>query len=237
MLRRLQHRVLSHAYQLSKAKSRVGLYKILATSVAEFNLEAPAITLNVGAGGEVAGVISSAGAAPNSVDIDPDRDPDIVASVEDLHMIEDESLDGVFCMEVLEHVRDPFSGARELSRILKPGGVLIGSTPFLLGIHDAPNDYFRFTKYGIGLLFPDLECVRIQPRNSAFEASEVIVLRLFAVGTEQEKVSLCWRLPFIRVAFYMLWLCGLGTQNTDATTGYFFVFRKKLDGECRNSAK
>src|SRR5262245_39719920 len=43
-----------------------------------------------------------------SVDIDPDAKPDIVGDVHDLHMIPDNSADGVFTSSVLEHVRDPW---------------------------------------------------------------------------------------------------------------------------------
>ena len=35
---------------------------------------------------------------------------------------------------------------KELNRILKKDGLLIGSTPFLYQVHGAPNDYLRFTK-------------------------------------------------------------------------------------------
>ena len=37
----------------------------------------------------------------------------------------------------------------EINRILKKGGYLIGSVPFLYQVHGAPNDYFRFTKDSI----------------------------------------------------------------------------------------
>ena len=46
---------------------------------------------------------------------------------------------------VLEHLISPTKSLRELNRILKKGGLLIGSTPFLYQVHGAPNDYLRFT--------------------------------------------------------------------------------------------
>ena len=47
---------------------------------------------------------------------------------------------------VLEHLSNPINSLKELYRILKKGGFLIGSTPFLYQVHGAPNDYLRFTK-------------------------------------------------------------------------------------------
>jgi glycosyltransferase involved in cell wall biosynthesis/2-polyprenyl-3-methyl-5-hydroxy-6-metoxy-1,4-benzoquinol methylase len=44
-------------------------------------------------------------------------------------LIEDQRFDAIICGEVLEHVPDPFALAQRLLSLLKPGGVLIGSTP------------------------------------------------------------------------------------------------------------
>lgn len=226
IINRIRQRILRKAYAVSKARSRVNLYEYLSGAISEHGLSEPAATLNVGSGGEIEAAIRSAGASPISVDLDPKRKPDIIASVENLHMFDDESFDGVFCMEVLEHVADPFAAARELARVVRTGGVVIGSTPFLLGIHDAPYDYYRFTKYGILKLFEQLSQVSLRPRNGVFEAASVIPLRMYVVGTEEEKRKLARRWPILKIANWLYAIVGRGIGNTDATTGYFFVFRK-----------
>ena len=54
--------------------------------------------------------------------------------------------DNILIFNVLEHLDKYDLAFKELGRILKKGGLLIGSTPFLYQVHGAPDDYFRFTK-------------------------------------------------------------------------------------------
>jgi SAM-dependent methyltransferase len=66
---------------------------------------------------------------------------------------QDESFEIVLCTEVLEHVHNPQVMIDEAYRVLKRGGRCILSTRFCYPIHDAPNDLYRFTRYGLGHLF------------------------------------------------------------------------------------
>src|SRR3989344_4613287 len=56
---------------------------------------------------------------------------------------------------VLEHCSTPPQLLREINRVLKPGGVLIGTVPFIIQIHQEPHDYFRYTEYCLRNLFKD----------------------------------------------------------------------------------
>ena len=64
----------------------------------------------------------------------------------------EKKFDIVICQQVLEHVKNPFVATQTLSNLLKNDGTLIVSTPFMLKIHAAPNDYWRFTKEGMAIL-------------------------------------------------------------------------------------
>jgi SAM-dependent methyltransferase len=73
-----------------------------------------------------------------------------------------EIADIVICEQVLEHVSDPIMAMRNLVRLVKPGGTVIVSTPFLVRLHPHPNDYWRFTPQGLEALMNTGGLERIQ---------------------------------------------------------------------------
>jgi SAM-dependent methyltransferase len=77
----------------------------------------------------------------------------------------DGTFDTVVSFEVLEHVPDSRGMVAELQRVLKPGGRLILSTPFLWGEHCQPHDYFRFTVFGLRRLFEDAGLAVLEQRR------------------------------------------------------------------------
>ena len=77
---------------------------------------------------------------------------DIRGDLENIPLLHD-SVDCILCMVVLEHTQNPRQVIREFARILKPEGTLVMVVPFLWEEHQAPHDYFRFTRYGVHCLF------------------------------------------------------------------------------------
>ena len=61
----------------------------------------------------------------------------------------DNSFDCVVCFEVLEHVFNIDEVGSEISRVLKPNGLFLGTLPFVWEEHEVPYDFARYTSYGI----------------------------------------------------------------------------------------
>lgn len=78
---------------------------------------------------------------------------DLIADLQQMGMIRDGVIDTILCSQVLEHVPRPWEAVSEIGRILKTGGYAILSVPHLSAIHEAPNDYFRYTEYGLQAMF------------------------------------------------------------------------------------
>lgn len=81
-----------------------------------------------------------------TADIEPSRKPDMVLDVADMNGITAESIDVVNAIELFEHVEKINDGLKECSRVLKRGGLIIISVPFLFPIHADPYDFQRWTE-------------------------------------------------------------------------------------------
>lgn len=67
--------------------------------------------------------------------------------------IKNSTIDCVVSFQVMEHVAEPNQMIAEIHRILKKDGVVAITAPFMWGIHEAPYDYYRYTRYGLEYLF------------------------------------------------------------------------------------
>lgn len=58
-------------------------------------------------------------------------------------------VDSVLLTEVLEHVPDPTAVLTEILRVMKPGGVLFLTVPYLWPLHEVPYDNYRYTPFAL----------------------------------------------------------------------------------------
>jgi len=120
-------------------------------------------------GGEKGSLVSYAFPAAEDVrrgmylNISSAKVPNILGDGAHMHLAA-QSTDTVISMETMEHVEDPRQVMGEFSRILRPAGVLVLNMPLLYRIHSRPDDFWRFTEYGVQrpVREPDLEIVQME---------------------------------------------------------------------------
>jgi SAM-dependent methyltransferase len=66
---------------------------------------------------------------------------------------DDNYFDAVFSSEVFEHIFNPDEILKEISRVLKSNAKGLFTIPFVWNEHEVPNDYARYTSFGIKYLF------------------------------------------------------------------------------------
>ena len=173
------------------------------------------------------------GFAVTSLDVE-DRigEVDLVADIQGMPEVASDSFGSILCTQVLEHVPRPWDAFAEFARVLRPGGTLIVSVPHLSAIHEAPHDYYRYTRFGLEALAKQvgLDVLELKPTSGlvAFLAHPMSWLLGSTLGT----LPLCgWMartvnsLVLVRLAGLLDRLLGLpGRYPCD----YVLVARKPI---------
>lgn len=77
---------------------------------------------------------------------------DVIADLNRQLPIESDVADHVVSFEVMEHLAEPQIMLSEAFRILRRRGHLTLSVPFQWWVHEAPWDYYRYTRHGLEYL-------------------------------------------------------------------------------------
>jgi len=183
--------------------------------------------LNIGSGGFVANSVSKVKSnCVLNIDLDPDRNPDMVVDVCEMNRFSDGEFDVVIMSEVLEHVKTPHLAINEIYRVLREGGKLILTAPFLFEMHDRPHDYYRFTKHGLEYLLSDFSQVDIESRNSYFDVMVVLGMRLFLSDKLTDKAIATIFIIFISGLYPAIWFINRLVKSDASTTGYMVNCKK-----------
>ncbi|HEV2445639.1 MAG TPA: methyltransferase domain-containing protein [Candidatus Sulfopaludibacter sp.] len=80
------------------------------------------------------------------------------------------TFDAAVHIVTIEHLREPGQALAEMARTLAPGGRLLLAAPHEWEVHQAPHDYFRFTRYGVRSLLENagFEITEIRPAGGYF---------------------------------------------------------------------
>jgi len=162
------------------------------------------------------------------IDICRDFPVDVQA---DVHMMpfRDGTFDSILCTEVLEHVKRPWDAVDEMHRVLRDGGRMLLTCRFMFPLHDQPQDFFRFTKFGLRHLLRKWRISGIEEADTSFETLAIIKNRFMA----DKQLH-----PFLRAMFLfstLLWLpfarLASRVAKTDCIASGYFVDAVKDDSK------
>jgi SAM-dependent methyltransferase len=91
----------------------------------------------------------------------------------------DNSIDFILCTEVLHDLPEPDLFFNEAKRLLKPGGVLFLTSPFVVPIVDGTFDHYRYTEHGLRyrILKSGLDIDAIEPVGDVFASALTLFIK------------------------------------------------------------
>ncbi len=104
---------------------------------------------------------------------------DVIASADALPL-PDASIDAALLTQMLEHVPDPAAVLGEAARVLRPGGRIFLTVPFVWELHELPFDFWRFTPASLQRLLggAGFTEIAIEPRTDCFTTIAQLLLNV-----------------------------------------------------------
>jgi SAM-dependent methyltransferase len=169
------------------------------------------------------------------VNLDPAVEPDVIADIRETGL-DDGIADCVILAETLQHVPSPERCVAEAHRILKPGGVFIGSIPFLYPVHRDPLDLVRIGPDGLEHLLADFDDVNIYSMGNFFGVLGLFMERKVATVSSGRIMTALLVPKFLKASLLLAAkiLTSLdrnpisrNEKTAVFTTGYFFTGIKR----------
>jgi SAM-dependent methyltransferase len=138
--------------------------------------------------------------------------------------------DAALHIVTIEHLREPGRALSEIARTLAAGAILLVAAPHEWEVHQAPHDYFRYTRYGLAHLLEKagFEIVELRAAGGYFRllARRLLNgLQFFSTGIRR-----LWFVPaallVVPPALVLPWLDFLDRER-NFTVGYICRARKR----------
>ena len=127
----------------------------------------------------------------------------------------DQTFDSVFSSEVFEHIFNINEILPEINRVLKKGGKILITCPFVWNEHEVPTDYARYTRFAIKHLLEKYGFVILSLDKSGDFATTISQMRMVYVSEHFiPSIPLLGKSKFFRTSvapgFYFImnsWFC------------------------------
>jgi len=135
------------------------------------------------------------------LDIYAGPEVDIIAEPDKPWPIPDHCFDVIFASQVLEHVENLDDILKEMNRVLKVGGHLIMTFPFLYNEHGVPYDFRRFTKYNSDIKNDDFNIIINETQGGIFSTISSLFL-----NWQDDMINNNFFLRFLRAILLPIWI-------------------------------
>lgn len=149
---------------------------------------------------------------------------DVVVDPHEPWPLADATFDVLLASQVLEHVADLPLTLGEMTRVVRPGGTMVVSFPFLYNEHGAPFDFQRFTAHRAARLFPQWDVVQLERQGGVGSTLTILLLNWI-----EESMNARFATRLLKAPLLPLWLVGclalncggLVLDQLDRTAGYY----------------
>jgi SAM-dependent methyltransferase len=177
------------------------------------------------------------------LDVYASSDVDIIVEPGKPWPLPDQSFDVIFASQVLEHVENLDDILEEMNRVLRVGGHLIMTFPFLYNEHGTPYDFRRFTKYNSDILMDNF-IMKLNITQGAISSTISSLL----LNWQDDIINNNFLLRVFRAIFLPIWMIYCTLINilsvvldkidyTDRYYGNVLIISEKISHKTHNVSK
>lgn len=141
------------------------------------------------------------------------------------------NFDIICAFQTLEHVSNPQKLFKEMCRILKINGFILLTVPFIWGLHEKPNDYFRYTGYSINNLAIDNHAKIIYEKKEGglFSVIENLIQNYLSELNNRSKYYYVLTVPLYSLVLFFSYISVIiekHVKSSDVFLNYIFLIKK-----------